>query len=267
MTCRLLNTCRRLPRCDWASIARPEQLPPPGDWSIWVISAGRGFGKTRSGAEWVRSIAEAASVGRIALVGPKPGSSSCTTWSAAVQTPINSSAMDGLLSNIDRIVEYRALLSARILHLLVSFDSEATLEDVKQLILEHDAPERMLCRSDRAFPRWRRRSRFLAAGDPRRLELFSAPLPRWPLPGRGHGRPRAAVPRSPPEDDKILTWRRRDCLMGRRRNRFLRCRGTTLATGARVDEASWKPCCTEPRAAPPHYGDLGASDAVLLGAC
>jgi phage terminase large subunit-like protein len=56
--------------CDWASIARPEQLPPPGDWSIWVISAGRGFGKTRSGAEWVRSIAEAASVGRIALVGP-----------------------------------------------------------------------------------------------------------------------------------------------------------------------------------------------------
>jgi phage terminase large subunit-like protein len=56
--------------CDWASIARPEQLPPSGDWSIWVISAGRGFGKTRSGAEWVRSIAEAASVGRIALVGP-----------------------------------------------------------------------------------------------------------------------------------------------------------------------------------------------------
>ena len=46
--------------------------------------------------------------------------------------------MDGLLSNIDRIVEYRALLSARILYLLVSFDSEATLEDVKQLILEHD---------------------------------------------------------------------------------------------------------------------------------
>src|SRR5271168_3780793 len=34
-----------------------------------------------------------------------------------------------------------------------------------------------------------------------------------------------------------------------------------------VDEASWKPCCTEPRAVPPRYGDLSASDAALLGAC
>ena len=55
---------------DWPSIARSEQLPPPGDWSTWLILAGRGAGKTRAGAEWVRSLAEAASVGRIALVGP-----------------------------------------------------------------------------------------------------------------------------------------------------------------------------------------------------
>jgi phage terminase large subunit-like protein len=55
---------------DWRSIARPEQLPPPGDWSIWLILAGRGAGKTRSGAEWVRGLAESASVPRIALVGP-----------------------------------------------------------------------------------------------------------------------------------------------------------------------------------------------------
>src|SRR5277367_3744320 len=54
---------------------------------------------------------------------------------------------------------------------------------------------------------------------------------------------------------------------GRTRYRFLRCRGRTLATGARVDEASWKPCCTEPRAVAPRYGDLGASEAALLGAC
>jgi hypothetical protein len=46
--------------------------------------------------------------------------------------------MDELLSNIDRIVEYRTRLSARILYLLVSFDSEATVDDIKQLILEHD---------------------------------------------------------------------------------------------------------------------------------
>jgi phage terminase large subunit-like protein len=55
---------------DWRSIARPEQLAPDGEWSTWIILAGRGAGKTRSGAEWVRGIAEAASVARIALVGP-----------------------------------------------------------------------------------------------------------------------------------------------------------------------------------------------------
>ncbi len=54
---------------DWAVQARPEQLPPPGDWRIWLMLAGRGFGKTRSGAEWVRSIAERDGQARIALVG------------------------------------------------------------------------------------------------------------------------------------------------------------------------------------------------------
>ena len=55
---------------DWRSIARPEQLPPPGDWSTWLILAGRGAGKTRAGAEYVRALAEAAALPRIALVGP-----------------------------------------------------------------------------------------------------------------------------------------------------------------------------------------------------
>lgn len=54
----------------WSKQARPEQLPPPGDWPIWLILAGRGFGKTRTGAEWVRGLAESARVHRIALVGP-----------------------------------------------------------------------------------------------------------------------------------------------------------------------------------------------------
>jgi phage terminase large subunit-like protein len=53
---------------DWQSIARPEQLPPPGGWSTWLILAGRGAGKTRAGAEWIRGLAESASVSRIALV-------------------------------------------------------------------------------------------------------------------------------------------------------------------------------------------------------
>ncbi|MFZ1922692.1 MAG: terminase family protein [Xanthobacteraceae bacterium] len=38
----------------WKLWARPSQLQPVGDWSNWLILAGRGFGKTRTGAEWVR---------------------------------------------------------------------------------------------------------------------------------------------------------------------------------------------------------------------
>jgi phage terminase large subunit-like protein len=37
----------------WRFWARPKQLPPDGDWYIWLLKAGRGFGKTRSGAGWV----------------------------------------------------------------------------------------------------------------------------------------------------------------------------------------------------------------------
>jgi phage terminase large subunit-like protein len=38
--------------------ALPHQLPPEGDWRAWVILGGRGAGKTRAGAEWVRSMVE-----------------------------------------------------------------------------------------------------------------------------------------------------------------------------------------------------------------
>jgi phage terminase large subunit-like protein len=40
---------------DWTNEARPSQLPPDGEWLVWLILAGRGFGKTRTGAEWVKS--------------------------------------------------------------------------------------------------------------------------------------------------------------------------------------------------------------------
>jgi len=40
---------------DWRFWARPNQLPPAGDWTTWLILAGRGFGKTRCGAEWLRA--------------------------------------------------------------------------------------------------------------------------------------------------------------------------------------------------------------------
>ncbi|SLN44759.1 Terminase-like family protein [Falsiruegeria litorea R37] len=55
--------------------ALPHQLPPEGDWRSWVIMGGRGAGKTRAGAEWVRSIVEgskpldAGQCRRVALIG------------------------------------------------------------------------------------------------------------------------------------------------------------------------------------------------------
>jgi len=39
---------------NWEFWARPEQLEPEGKWNVWVALAGRGWGKTRAGSEWVR---------------------------------------------------------------------------------------------------------------------------------------------------------------------------------------------------------------------
>ena len=54
---------------DWAVQARPHQRVPLGDWRIWLILAGRGFGKTRTGAETLRLWVENKLCRRIALVG------------------------------------------------------------------------------------------------------------------------------------------------------------------------------------------------------
>ena len=53
-----------------AGSLRPAQRPPAGDWAIRVILAGRGFGKTHAGAEWVHARAAGARPRRIALVAP-----------------------------------------------------------------------------------------------------------------------------------------------------------------------------------------------------
>ncbi|MDR2158099.1 MAG: terminase family protein [Holosporaceae bacterium] len=52
----------------WEQIARPNQIAPPGDWSVWLILAGRGFGKTRSAAETIRKWAVHNQYKRIALI-------------------------------------------------------------------------------------------------------------------------------------------------------------------------------------------------------
>ena len=55
-------------RWHWPMWARQAQMAPAGEWRTWLILAGRGFGKTRAGAEWVRAIAERDGEARIALV-------------------------------------------------------------------------------------------------------------------------------------------------------------------------------------------------------
>lgn len=57
---------------DWRSWARPEQLQPPGDWLTWLVQAGRGFGKNRTGSEWIRERVEHEGARRLGLVGRTP---------------------------------------------------------------------------------------------------------------------------------------------------------------------------------------------------
>ena len=52
----------------WPIWAYGHQLPPVGDWTTWLLLGGRGAGKTRAGAEWVRQLA-GAGITPIALVG------------------------------------------------------------------------------------------------------------------------------------------------------------------------------------------------------
>lgn len=55
----------------WREVARPEQIEPDSDdWDTWLLLAGRGFGKTRTGAEWVIERAVKMPGSRGALVAP-----------------------------------------------------------------------------------------------------------------------------------------------------------------------------------------------------
>lgn len=54
---------------DWRFLARNSQIAPDGEWQTWLILAGRGFGKTRTGAEWTREQVKAGA-GRVHLIAP-----------------------------------------------------------------------------------------------------------------------------------------------------------------------------------------------------
>jgi phage terminase large subunit-like protein len=54
---------------EWDYWVQDAQRAPGGAWRVWLLMAGRGFGKTRIGAEWVRRQAALHGTARIALVG------------------------------------------------------------------------------------------------------------------------------------------------------------------------------------------------------
>jgi phage terminase large subunit-like protein len=53
----------------WHEARRPAQIPPPGEWRTWLLMAGRGFGKTRTAAEFIREEVMARRMRKVALVG------------------------------------------------------------------------------------------------------------------------------------------------------------------------------------------------------
>jgi phage terminase large subunit-like protein len=57
----------------WSAWKRPNQTMPDTLWRVWMILAGRGFGKTRTGAETVRLLVDQNAAEHIALVGPTAG--------------------------------------------------------------------------------------------------------------------------------------------------------------------------------------------------
>lgn len=65
-----LDQALRLASGGYFPTGRDEQIPPAGDWFVWLILAGRGFGKTRTGAEWVADQAMQQAGTRWAVVAP-----------------------------------------------------------------------------------------------------------------------------------------------------------------------------------------------------
>jgi phage terminase large subunit-like protein len=57
-------------RYNWQYWARPEQLAPEDeDWDIWALLAGRGFGKTRTGAEYIKDVMLKTPLVRVGIIG------------------------------------------------------------------------------------------------------------------------------------------------------------------------------------------------------
>lgn len=66
----LIDKRKQRQKYDWLANARPSQLAPSWEWFLWVLVAGRGYGKTRTSAEWIRQRVEKKKARRIAIIAP-----------------------------------------------------------------------------------------------------------------------------------------------------------------------------------------------------
>jgi phage terminase large subunit-like protein len=76
---------------DWKFWARADQIAPEGEWTTWLVLGGRGAGKTRSGAEWIRGLVARGEAGRIALIGETLGD----VREVMIDGPSGLAALDG----------------------------------------------------------------------------------------------------------------------------------------------------------------------------
>ena len=109
---RLTNAQRHQLLIDWAGWAHDGQVPPATAWRVWMMQAGRGFGKTRAGAEWVAGLARAQPDAHIALVG--------ATLNEARRVMVEGSSGLLAVAQFDRQVKWRPTLNS------ITFASGAT---------------------------------------------------------------------------------------------------------------------------------------------
>lgn len=89
---------------DWRWWARPTQVQPSDrHWSIWLILAGRGWGKTRTGVEWIRERIQSGDARSIGLIGPSLGE----VWKTLVYGTPDAPGLSRIFPRWERRVEVR----------------------------------------------------------------------------------------------------------------------------------------------------------------
>lgn len=98
---------------DWHLWARPTQLQPSdAHWSIWLILAGRGWGKTRTGVEWIRERVQSGDARSIGLIGPSLGE----VWKQLVFGTPDAPGLARIFPRWERRVEVRRQDRQVVLH-------------------------------------------------------------------------------------------------------------------------------------------------------